>query len=113
MTDLLATTITRDLAGVATVAVRGELDLVTGDRLLSCLFKAVDEHTSVIVDLSGVTFLDCAGLRPLNDARRRAARMGRQLHLQGVPRTVTRVLRATGLESAFSIAPRPADTTPA
>lgn len=62
------------------VAIAGELDLGTAPRLNAALgSSAVVQSDAVLVDLSGVTFMDSTGLKLLltldNDLRGRGGRM--------------------------------------
>jgi anti-sigma B factor antagonist len=43
----------------------GEIDIATAERLRSLLESAIDDQGKVLVDLSGVTFIDSFGLRVL------------------------------------------------
>jgi anti-anti-sigma factor len=67
------------------VTVRGELDIATRDELSSTLHIAMGQLRTgepLVVDLGDVTFMDCAGMRPLMQARQR---LGRSLWVQAVP----------------------------
>jgi anti-sigma B factor antagonist len=53
------------------VALRGEIDAVAAPRLGSLLYELADEGKSgVVVDLSGVTFMDSTGIGVLLNALR-------------------------------------------
>jgi anti-anti-sigma factor len=52
------------------LSVAGELDLSTGDRLAGAL-RRLDRAVPSVVDLTGVTFADSTGLKPLVEAVRR------------------------------------------
>ncbi len=83
------------------VRVTGEIDIATAPRLRRALEHAsADASGRVVVDLSGVTFMDCAGLGPLLEAE---ARLGGRLLLRGVPPSVFDLLRLTGLLARFGI----------
>ncbi|MER6298952.1 STAS domain-containing protein [Kitasatospora sp. NPDC001539] len=83
----------------------GEIDLDTAPRLRRDLSRALAEHRDVVLDLSGVTFMDCSGLGVLVDARNQADRQGSRLLLRGVGRPVARLLKLTGLTG--HLAPTP------
>lgn len=53
----------------ALVSVSGELDLATSPRLLVALQEAQHGSGSVILDLRGVSFMDCSGLHAILDAK--------------------------------------------
>lgn len=82
----------------AVVTATGEIDStsapVLGERL-DALFD--DEPAEVIVDLTGVSFLDSAGLCVLAAAHRRAAGQGVTFRVLASSRAVIRPLQITGL----------------
>ncbi|MFJ9845317.1 STAS domain-containing protein [Kitasatospora sp. NPDC101155] len=80
-----------------TVRARGEIDLATAPHLRRKLARALVEHREVVLDLSEVTFMDCAGLGTLVQARNLADRTGARLVLHGIAHPVARLLRLTGL----------------
>lgn len=81
-------------ARLVTIPLRGEYDMANAESLRHAL-RSVDHQDSpvVVVDLAQVTFIDCAGLEPLLEAR---ARLGRRLHLRNVPPQVRRMLIFSG-----------------
>ncbi|GAA3076805.1 STAS domain-containing protein [Streptomyces glomeratus] len=88
-----------------TLAVTGELDLLTGEQLrLSASACLAKEIRQLVVDLRHVTFCDCAGVNALLSARRQALAMGVDFVLAEVtaPR-VARVLRLTGTGILFDL----------
>jgi anti-sigma B factor antagonist len=88
----------------ATVQVGGEIDVATGPQLLAVLVELVDRgFYQLIVDVEQVTFLDCAGIRVLVDARRRVQEHGGSLRLVRPTRRVERVLALTGMTTVFPI----------
>ena len=103
----------------AVVTVGGEVDLETapqlGDHVLAAL-QDVSPH--VVLDLTGVTFMDSTGLKVLLSIQRRADLAGGSFALAGVGRTVAKVLALTGLDQTFAIydtladVPQPAGAGP-
>ncbi|MFB6398210.1 STAS domain-containing protein [Polymorphospora lycopeni] len=82
----------------------GEIDLATApalrDRLLTLLH---DQRPAVlIVDLAGVTFLDCAGISALIGVRNAAGETGCQIWIAYPQPFVRRVLEVTGLLGIFT-----------
>lgn len=55
-------------AGRAFVTVRGELDLLTAQQLDARIAEAEGAASDVLIDLSGLTFLDVAGIHVLLNA---------------------------------------------
>jgi anti-sigma B factor antagonist len=90
--------------GVAVLFVSGEVDLAGSPRLGEALDSALAPEAPLIVDLSGVEFLDSAGLRALALAEKTAAELGGRLLI--VPSTAaSRVFEITALSSAFELCP--------
>ncbi|MFC8718522.1 STAS domain-containing protein [Kitasatospora sp. NPDC057198] len=90
------------------VRAHGEIDADTAPRLRRQLLRGLAAHPEVVLDLSDVTFMDCAGLRVLVEARGLADRKGGRLLLRGVGTPVARLLHLTGLQSlADPSPPRP------
>jgi anti-sigma B factor antagonist len=88
----------------ATIQVGGELDLATCPQLQAVLVELVDRGCHhLILDLEQVTFLDCAGIGVLVDARRRVQEHGGSLKLVRPTRRVERVLALTGMTTVFPI----------
>ena len=88
------------------VTVVGEVDSTTAPGLRECLLAALERPGSapVEVDLSGVTFLDSAGLSALATAHRAAVSADRVFRVRcGTARAVVRPLQITGLWDVFTI----------
>ena len=88
--------------GVAVLLVAGEVDLATAPRLGQAIDEAMTPGAPLIVDLSGVEFIDSAGLRSLALAERTAAEFGGRLLIVPSP-AASRVFEITGLTSAFEL----------
>jgi len=93
------------------VRVRGELDMSTAPQLATALSEAGrGPAETVVLDLSGVTFIDSSALRVLVQSGRELS--GAQRTLQIGPRSdmVARVLTMTSLDThsdAFEVLPDP------
>ena len=77
-----------------TIYVAGEQDLLTAPLLQARLRRVIDGQPAeeITIDLSEVTFMDCAGLRPLLEAK---ALIGGRLRLLQVPPPVVRLFELT------------------
>ena len=85
-------------------AVSGELDMSTAPALrtyLKTVVAGTPVDTTIVVDLSRVTFTDIVGLDPLLEARSQLAHGGRRLMLRGAPAGVTKLLRLLGQDYGF------------
>lgn len=74
---------------------RGELDLAGADLARQALVELTGPN--VMLDLSGLTFLDVSGLRAIVSAKQRADATGGALRIQGARGSVRRVFDLTGL----------------
>ena len=92
-------TIDVSVAGPATVlTAAGEIDSTSAPVLKDRLEALLDAGaTEVTIDLTGVTFLDSAGLCVLAAAYRRATAENRHLRVLAATRAVMRPLQITGL----------------
>ena len=84
-------------AGHVVVALRGELDVTDATRLARALSAAAAPGSRVIVEVAGLTFLDCSGLGALTYVRKRALQAGGDLLLAAPERPVLRLLSRIGL----------------
>ena len=88
------------------LAVAGELDIATAPLLRETLLRALDRDNvpDLLVDLSGVTFVDSSGLAVLLMAARRWAAEGRSFVVHEPSRAVSRIIDLTGVRAAFEFA---------
>lgn len=92
-----------ELDGFKVVSLAGELDMMTVPALVSALAAA--RRSRVIVDLSGLEFMDSSGVRALIDAQTPALSDGGSLVLVVRPESVPgRVVELTGLAEVIPIA---------
>lgn len=77
----------------------GEIDLATAPVLREKLLILLRDQSPalLVVDLAGVTFLDCAGISALVRVRNAAGEIGCQLRITYPQSFVRRVLEVTGL----------------
>jgi anti-sigma B factor antagonist len=88
------------------VEVSGEVDLHTAPQLRSVLGGLVDRESpgeSVVVDLTGVSFIDSTGLGELVGAHKAVQRRGDRLHVVATNDRVTRLLSLTGLDEVLDV----------
>jgi anti-sigma B factor antagonist len=79
------------------IYVRGDVDMLTANELGSCFRATADGD--IVVDLSGVSFMDTSGLMQLLIAATGADVAGRSFFLRSVPGHVARLIELTGFES--------------
>jgi anti-sigma B factor antagonist len=104
--DVLQIT-TKNMAGSALVTVSGELDIATKPELIDHVSPILSTHVDMVVlDLSGITFIDAQGLSALLMIERQARLVPAGLLLAGVPPVVLSLLRITHLDKHFRVFPR-------
>ncbi|SDM39044.1 STAS domain-containing protein [Nonomuraea jiangxiensis] len=87
------------------VLLSGDIDILTTERLRRQLLHALNHSTSsLVLDLSQVTFCGADGLRVLLKVQVRAKESGTALTLTGLSPILARLLRVTGLDQRFTIA---------
>jgi anti-sigma B factor antagonist len=90
--------------GVRVLHVVGELDTLTSPLLQARTAEQLSDVGSLVVDLSGVSFLGSAGLAVLVATKDEADSRGARLWLVPGSRIAKRALEATGLLQMFTIA---------
>lgn len=93
--------------GVVVVRADGEIDLANREALAAALSPAAaDPATRLLVcDLSTTTFLACAGLAVLLEAKAVLATRGARLRVVAADPTVLRVMDVTGQRDALDVHP--------
>lgn len=93
-----------DARASAVVFLKGELDLSQLPYVWSCLSHAVASgfDSAVVVDLSGVTFMDCSALRPLVAA---FLGLAGRLQYRGATDQVARLFTITGQGHLLTASP--------
>lgn len=88
------------------LAVNGEVDVATAPRLRERLIQLVNQgRHHVVVDLSGVDFLDSTGLGVLIGALKRVRTHDGELALVCSEPRVLKVFEITGLTKVFTMHP--------
>ncbi|MGI5206095.1 STAS domain-containing protein [Spirillospora sp. CA-108201] len=94
------------LAGHTLITITGDLDIASAPSLREPLETALrDAGPLVVIDLSGVTFCDAAGLALLTGARRLTEPEGVTLVLAAPRPHMVRLLRVSGLARVFAVRP--------
>jgi anti-sigma B factor antagonist len=88
-----------------TVAVIGELDIATVPRFTARMGELIRRGhlRELVLDLSGLTFIDAGGLRALTELRSRIEQQGAILILDGMPAQMRRLMRIIGPVRGFRV----------
>ncbi|MCW8914942.1 MAG: STAS domain-containing protein [Magnetovibrio sp.] len=89
--------------GVQVASVTGEVDLSTSPQVREALLKELGMGKGVIVDLSGVAYIDSSGVASLVEAFQTAKSKGQGFALAQVSETPMRVLKLARLDQVFVI----------
>jgi anti-sigma B factor antagonist len=104
VSDLFSVSGERAADGVGIVLVSGEVDIYTAPRFKECMLALLDAGADrLLIDLTGVTFIDSTALGVLIGAVRRVHTAGGAMALVVTNRAVERVLSITGLDRVFTI----------
>lgn len=92
--------------GAPVVSIMGEIDRATAPAFEQTLLDVAEDGTDeLIVDLTGCSFLDSAGLRSLNSARGRLELSNGRLALVLSNPNVMRIFQITHVDELFEIYP--------
>lgn len=79
------------------VVLTGELDVLSVSGLRTAVARrSVDGCSSVVLDLEGVTFIDCTGLSALLACQQEVAASGGTFRVAALSAAVSRVVELTG-----------------
>jgi len=103
--DEIVTSVDHDERTV-TVALRGEVDVLTVDQVRVALTEALAAHPhDIVVDLADLTFIDSTGLGALIFGFQRARDAGVRFRLAHPSRTVRQILVLSGLLEVVELKP--------
>jgi anti-anti-sigma factor len=88
-----------------TIALRGEFDLANASAVEDQLKSAeATDARSIVLDLSGLTFMDSTGIRLILEAQARSQADNERLVLRRAPASVQRVFGIAGVEEMLPFA---------
>lgn len=89
--------------GFSLLSVRGEVDLHTAPRLEEALQRAAENESVVVVDMSGIRFMDSTALSTFMRARDLLTERGTSLRLVSPSPAVERLFTVTGFHDYFQV----------
>jgi len=99
-------------SGRECVALLGELDIFTAQSLEDAVLGLEDTNPGlVVIDLTGVSFIDSTGLSVLLTASQRAREQGRRLVVVRPPLPALRVFTLTRVDAGMECVDDPGDVT--
>ncbi len=93
----------RDEGGLQIVAFEGDVDLENSPAARAVLLEAVERGSGVLVDLSGVGYMDSSGVASLVEAYQESKKRGARFALVAVNPPALRVLELARLDRVFTI----------
>lgn len=93
----------REQDGATIIALTGDVDLQNSPEARKILLSCVDKKRPVLVDLSGVGYIDSSGVASLVESLQTARKSGSKLVLVTVSDGVRRVLGLARLDKVFTI----------
>ena len=96
--EIFTTKVVREAAGATTIYVQGEIDMETAGRLRDAIEPHLGPQQTIILDLSGVRFMDSSCLTVLVQARGALTADGGSLILRNPSEMARRILSVTGIE---------------
>ena len=96
------------LDGHVLLTIVGEVDLATAASFGAAIDQGIQQAGKVVLDLSGVTFMDSSGLNVLVAAAG-PGRATDSVLIRKAPRSIHRLLSITGLDEVIHIEGEPVD----
>ena len=83
-----------------TICMSGELDHHAARKAMQSLEEWIEQNlpSKMILDLSGLSFMDSSGIAVIIRAKRRMDAVSGRLYVVNIPRQAARVLETAGLE---------------
>lgn len=91
--------------GAAILSLSGDLDLAAAPSFLGHLTRASQVSRHVILDLSGLGYMDSTGINALLKAHELFAMAGQRIALAAVPATIRRILNIVAIEEVIPLFP--------
>lgn len=89
--------------GAMVIAFRGDIDLQTSPDARKALLALIGNGKPILVDLSGVGYIDSSGVASLVECLQSAKKSGQQFALVSVSDGALRVLQLARLDRVFTI----------
>lgn len=101
---------TTHVDGQTVLVVAGDVDMATAPTLQDAIIDVLRSAGRVVLDFTGVTFMDSSGLKALVGSFK-AAPTPDAMRIQNVPEQIRRLLAITDLDRFFAVDYGPTDTS--
>ncbi len=96
----------RDSGGVALIKIEGEIDMHTSPDVRNALLPYFTPKVAgIVVDLSGVKYMDSSGIATMIEGLQWASKQGSRFVLAGMSEAVMDVFVLTNLNNVFEFSP--------
>jgi anti-sigma B factor antagonist len=93
-------------SGPSVLPLEGEIDLHVSPGIAVSLYEMIAKQPAqLLIDLSGVTYVDSSGLAVFIEAMQRVAKYGGKFGLVGMQQTVRSIFEISRLDQVFRIFP--------
>ena len=89
--------------GALVIALEGDVDLEQSPKAREILLGGLEQGINILVEMSGVTYIDSSGVASLVEAFQLAKQKGRSFALVSVNPAALRVLQLARLDKVFVI----------
>ena len=88
----------------ATLSLSGELGHHEAISIMSGIADTIEAElpAQVVLDLSGLSFMDSSGIAVIVQANRKCREIGASLEVHGTPHQAMRILKAAGIDKAVT-----------
>ncbi len=93
----------REQGGAQIVSFTGDIDLQSSPEVRKVLLACVEEGSAVLVDLSGVEYIDSSGVASMVESFQNARKKSQDYILVSVSEAAMRVLQLARLDKVFDI----------
>lgn len=93
----------RDVDGTSVVALQGDIDLDSSPQSRKILLECIDKGTAILVDMSGVSYIDSSGIASLVEALQKSRQGKCYFALVAVSEGAFRVINLARLDKVFTI----------
>lgn len=95
-----------EAGGLALVSIQGEVDMHTSPEVRDAMLPHFNAGTrGIVVDLSGVTYMDSSGVATMIEGLQWSTKEGKRFVLAGLVPRVMDVFVLTNLKDAFEFSP--------
>ncbi len=93
----------REVDGASVVMLQGDIDLESSPQSRKVLLECIDKGTALLVDMSGVSYIDSSGIASLVEALQKSRQSKSYFALVAVSEGAFRVINLARLDKVFTI----------